>query len=64
METPVGAENIITCTHKHDDTIVVRYDKHNITKFVANDIIMFQIIDVNGKKIFWNIYEIENYNCV
>ena len=53
----------ITCVHKHDDNIVVQYRKENFRQFVMNDIIMFQIIDIEGNEVFWNIYEIENYEC-
>lgn len=55
--------DVITCVHKHDDNFVVKYRKENFRQFTKNDIIMFQIIDINGDEVFWNIYEIENYEC-
>lgn len=61
--TPMSSGDVINCIHKYDDNIVITYDRENISRFIINDVIMFQIIDVNGDTVFLNIYEIENYVC-
>ena len=60
---PVVVGDVITCVHKHDSNVVVVYTSDNMRRFTLNDMTMFQIIDVNGDEVFWNIYEIENYEC-
>jgi hypothetical protein len=55
---------IIKCIHKYDKSRIVEYESQNITRFIINDIITFYIIDINGKEVFLNIYEIENYKCI
>ena len=62
---PVIAPNdvIITCVHKYDSNRVVKYVKGTTQRTVINDVITFYILDINGKDVFLNIYEIENYNC-
>jgi hypothetical protein len=55
---------IRTCVHKHDENIVVQfYYPDNIRRFPQNGITQYQIIDLDGNEVFWNINEIENYNC-
>ena len=53
----------ITCAHKYDESIVIKYPKGNITRFITNDVVTFYILDVNNKDVYLNIYEIENYIC-
>lgn len=55
--------NTITCVHKYESSWGFTYEKQNITRYVANNVVQFYIKDVTGQDIFLNIYEIENYNC-
>lgn len=53
----------ITCVHKYEPSWFFTYEPENITRFVANNVVQFYIVDVQGREVFLNIYEIENYNC-
>ena len=60
---PVPDSDTITCVHKYDDSLVIQYERKNISRLVVNGVVMFYILDVDGNKVFLNIHEIENYNC-
>jgi hypothetical protein len=63
-ETPLQvSSNAITCVHKYESSWQFTYEPENITRFISNNVIQFYIKDVQGRDIFLNIYEIENYNC-
>jgi hypothetical protein len=64
ITTPVESDsNLITCIHEYEPSWRFTFERGNVSRYMLNNVVQFHIIDTDGRDVFLNIYEIENYNC-
>lgn len=57
-------DDYISCVHKYENDLAFTYRSDMMTRTQINNIVTFYFHTVDGKNLYLNIHEIENYNCV